>query len=258
MLTSGYNQLFLHNINTFKAQCEKNKEYAAFYPSFGATEHEPAEFLIYGQAVKGWKPVFDASTPFDQRSFIRDAISYSNDRYKEKNHSPLDWVNVYWSKSSYSTFVNTEAERDFYPSISYNTSRSFFWNVTYKLVCRYYGLDEYGWEWAKKIVWSNLYKIAPAAMQNPNDEECLWQEAGASALIKSELDEIKPKFCIVITNDTWWQPFRTQLKTTVLHTQKDSIIESVEAYGQTRIIVTTRPFAGNSDNHASRILELLR
>lgn len=256
-LTAAYDQLFIQHINEFKEQSEKNRKYAAFYPVFGTTENEPAEFLIYGQAVKGWGSVFNTSEELDENAFLREAILYSNDRYKEKNHSPLDWVNVYWSQSGYSKLITTAAEKDFYPSLSYSTARSFFWNVIYKLICRYYKLDENSWDWAKKIVWSNLYKIAPAEMRNPDDDECRWQETGSVALIKRELDEIKPRFCIVITNDAWWQPFRTHLKTTVLHKQKDDMIESVETYGKTRIIVTTRPFAGNSDKHASRILELL-
>ena len=142
----------------------------------------------------------------------------------------------------------------------YSTFRSFFWNVTYKLICRYYDLDKNSWDWSRKLVWSNLYKIAPAEGKNPNEEECSWRKKISIELIKNEIEEIKPKFCIVLTNDSWWKPFRDKLKTEVLtHSKlKKGIIQSIELYNGTKIIVTTRPYSGNSANHVNEILELIK
>lgn len=259
-LSPDYNELFIKNIEEFKKQADKNRRYAVFYPSFGIPKDDKPEFLIYGQAVKGWGSVFNSSVELNKAQLLKEAIEYSNDYYQEKNHSPLDWVNVYWGKNSYRRFVTTQAEKEFYPPMSYSTFRSFFWNVSYKLICRYYGLDENGLDWSKKLVWSNLYKIAPAERKNPNDEECSWQEKISLELARKEIEEIKPKFCIVLTNDAWWQPFRISLKTEVspLQNQKKGIVESVEKYKDTKIIVTTRPFKGSSDNHVKQILELIK
>lgn len=142
----------------------------------------------------------------------------------------------------------------------YSTFRSFFWNVTYKLICSYYELDEDSWDWSRKLVWSNLYKIAPAERKNPNNMECQWQEKLAIDLVKKEIEEIKPKFCIVLTNDSWWQPFRRNLNThsLQLQIQKKGIVESVEQYKDTKIVVTTRPFKGSSNKHVKEILKLIK
>ncbi|MGC4232098.1 MAG: hypothetical protein QM594_03745 [Niabella sp.] len=112
------------------------------------------------------------------------------------------------------------------------------------------------------MVWSNLYKIAPAEGRNPNNEECKWQLKFSAALVRKELDEIKPKFCIVLTNNTWWKYFCENLKTKILQQyskQNDGIIESVEKYGETQIIVTKRPFlGGKSDEYVNETLKIVK
>ncbi|MBS1753449.1 MAG: hypothetical protein JST34_05315 [Bacteroidetes bacterium] len=259
-LSFDYDELFIKNVEEFKKKANKNKKYAIFYPSFGIPKDDKPEFLIYGQAVKGWDPVFNSSLKLNKKQLLKKAIDNSNKYYKGKNHTPLDWVNVYWGESYYRKFVTTEADKKFYPPMPYSTFRSFFWNVTYKLICRYYDLDKNSWDWSRKLVWSNLYKIAPAEGKNPNEEECSWQKKISIELIKNEIEEIKPKFCIVLTNDSWWKPFRDKLKTEVLtHSKlKKGIIQSIELYNGTKIIVTTRPYSGNSANHVNEILELIK
>jgi hypothetical protein len=79
-------------------------------------------------------------------------------------------------------------------------------------------------------------------------------------LVKKEIREINPRYCIVITNDSWWEPFRKKLQTKQLTLPKstDSVIESVETFENTKIIVTTRPFAGSSNIHVEEILKYLK
>lgn len=259
-LSDSYNELFIRNIKEFKVKAKKDKKYSVFYPSFGSPKNENPEFLIYGQAVKGWEPVFNVSEKFQQQAILKNSIIYSNDYYIEKDHSPLDWVNVYWSKSYFKKTVTTKSEKEFYPPISYSTFRSFFWNITYKLICRYYELNEDSWEWTKKMIWSNLYKIAPFENKNPSNEECLWQQKHSIELVKKEIEEINPKFCIVITNDSWWQPFRESLNTKLLSFSKqaDSVIQSFEKYKNTKIIITTRPFNRDRNKHVIQLLELIK
>ena len=60
-LSFDYNELFIRNVEKFKKQAKKNKDYAVFYPSFGIAKNDKPEFLIYGQAVKGWGSDFNTS-----------------------------------------------------------------------------------------------------------------------------------------------------------------------------------------------------
>jgi len=257
-LSADYNDLFSQNILEFKKLTAKNRKYAVFYPSFGTRKNERVEFLIYGQAIKGWQPAFNSSEKINHEVLVKKAIAYSNEYYSKNAHSPLDWVNIYWTRTSYRRL--TKEEKLFYPRLPHSIFRSFFWNVSYKLIDKYYNYDDESWDWSKKIVWSNLYKIAPAERINPSNQERIWQEALSTRLIKQEIDEIKPKFCIVLTNDSWWKPFRTALKSEAIMPSRkgNDIIESIENYKGTKIIVTKRPFIGNSDKHVNEILKLIK
>ncbi|MDZ4757489.1 MAG: hypothetical protein SGJ10_05040 [Bacteroidota bacterium] len=128
-----YDKLFAENIVSFikniKAKKDLKGNYRLFYPSFGVKENEKCDFIIYGQAVKDWSP--DISLLEDKRSIadkVKESIIYSNS-YLE-NHCPLDWVNVYWSKKSYTLNTLKKEAEEFYPPIDYTTSRSFFWECS--------------------------------------------------------------------------------------------------------------------------------
>ncbi len=254
-----YDQLFLDQLINFaeNAKNEKEKEYVNYYPSFGVLPNEQCDFIIYGQAVNGWGDSFNINeTSESLKVRMSKSIEFSNSYYSPNNHCPLDWVNVYWSAKSYASFVTTSDEIEFYKPISYHTCKSFFWNVTYKFISQYYNLDINGWEWAKKIIWSNLYKIAPPK-GNPSYYTKKYQEQFAIELVKQEIEEIKPKYCLVLTNDAWWEPFRRGLRTKSVPQDKGPEIISFEEYNETKIIVTSRPFRGNSSNHVSKILDLI-
>lgn len=262
----NYNDLFIQNIlnfqklNTDNVGQDSKKNYAVFYPSFGIRKNEKCEFLIYGQAVNGWGSEFNMS---DTESEIRNerlnkCIEYSNSFLIEKNHCPLDWVNVQWSNSTLRENTTDEPSRKFYNDLArkYRTSRSFFWNVAYKLIADYYGMSRESKDWSKKMVWSNLYKIASQQM-NPNSDERNFQEDISIELVKKEIDELKPKFCIVLTNENWWKPFREKLNTTPLENMSKPHVITFEQYNETKVVLTTRPFLGSSDRHVSQILKLI-
>ncbi len=252
-LSANYHELFLNNIKAFMKSKNRIDEYGVFYPLIAKKD---ADFLVYGQAVNGWNMITNKNTSIGY-DFVLNAIIFSNKCFIDKKvkHSPLDWVNVYWSKSTYEAFVITKKRRDFYNPVNYECNRSFFWNVVYKLINKYYGFDENSWDWSKKLVWSNLYKIAPAEGLNPNADEIAIQQPLSIELVKRELEEIKPKYCIVLTNYSGWEPFAAALKTKKIEAPKDGIIESVEQYKNTKIIITTRPFAGSSNMHVEKLIE---
>jgi hypothetical protein len=110
----------------------------------------------------------------------------------------------------------------------------------------------------KKIAWSNLYKIAPEDA-NPNGYERIRQLPLSSDLIKKEIEEINPKYCIVITGSQWWQHFHELINPQVIESDGlPSEIVNYERYNQTDIIVTNRPRFGNSDLFAQQILKLIK
>lgn len=262
-LSEEYNKLFAENILQFQKNgigtLQAEAKYTSFYPSFGIKEGEKCKFLIYGQAADTWGKTFTIET--NQSEIINDidkCINYSNEYYEAKDHSPLDWVNVFWSNRTYADYAQLKEEKPFYEEMKYRTSRSFFWRVTYKLISDYYNFDRESWEWSKKLIWSNLYKIAPTN-DNPNDIECSNQEKCAIQLVKKEIEEINPEYCIILTNGDWWLPFQNELRPEKIASENlPSKIVYFEKYNNTKIIVTTRPFWGGGEKHVEQILQLIR
>jgi hypothetical protein len=259
--SNAYDSLYIKNLIEFQIEYSKNnkdKYFIDFYPSFGINNDRKTEFLIYGQAVNGWSSGFTISNKIDE-SKICSSIFASNKYLLEKNHNPLDWVNALWSNRIYNENSNDENFKSFYNGTgTYRAFRSFFWNLNKKLLCQYYNLDKASWDWTKKLVWSNLYKIAPED-SNPNLMERQIQEKISIELVKKEIEELNPKYCIVLTNLNWWLPFQKGLKSQIIDTNKlSNEIVSVEKYKNTLIIVTHRPLFGNSQNYVDQILEIIR
>lgn len=257
-----YNDLFEKNINEFIKCIQSKKKYASetycmFYPSFGIKREEKCTFLFCGQAVNGWDAKFVLT---DKKKTISEKVdrskAFSNEYCAKAKHNPLDWVNVYWNNYSYQSFVNKTEDKRFYEAIDYKVYRSFFWNVIYKLVSDYFSYDRNSFKWSGQAVWSNLYKIT-GNKRNPDDDEKEAQKSLSIELVKKELEELKPRFCIVLTNNSWWQPFAEGLQTMKAETNSSGIIQSIEEFNGTKIIVTSRPATGNSNNHVEEILKVI-
>lgn len=214
-----------------------DKRYCLFHPSFGNPAKEPVDFIIYGQALNGsWEPNFapiDSIAP-DIGQKARHWSNTITSGSDEKN--PLDWVNLNWSKMS----------------------KSFFWQVAYKLVCDYCHGDRNKTDWCEKMVWSNLMKISPAEGGNPKGPEWYAQTNEAVQLFKLELEELTPKFAVLLTNWDWAAPFIQALNPEALRCDDPAaLIHWSGDYGGTKVIVTHRPFPnGPSEDYVKALLTI--
>jgi len=253
-LSKEYDRLFLKNLEMFcknisKKESYQNRKFSLFYPSFG-TNDKKIDFVIYGQATKGWTPEFEIDKKINYKKLVDEARIFSN-TIGEIERNPLDWVNINWSektKKEYNKHKNL--------IIDYNANRSFFWNVTYKLISDYYDeLDRNSPDWSDKLVWSNLMKIAPTERLNPDEVIYSDQLQGCVNLFIQELEEIKPKYAILLTNLNWAKEF---IKTiTGIPIPSNDIIEWAGYFKKTLIIITKRPFQGNSDKFVEAILKFI-
>lgn len=259
-LSPHYDALYQQHLLTFQQRLRdtygQRHWYTDFYPSIGVPNDKPVDLLVYGQAVGGWLPELDYRQPIlDGR--VNESRYYSND--PANPHTPLDWVNLMWSKYVADEHADRrKAHMDRYGD--YTPSRSFFWQVTTYFMQQKFALAPNDWSWAERVAWSNLYKIAPQKGKwhpNPSEEDCVLQRPECVRLVELELRELKPTYCLVLTNDEWWAHFRTGLGTKELERPKEGPVQSVEQFGSTRIVVTTRPFVGNYKVHVQRILECL-
>ena len=226
MLSETYNKLFRETLQNFAINIlstEDNdlrkKQYCLFYPTIGRNYVENSELLVIGQATNGWCPKFVVSdVQTNHKKLVTKSIKYSSEA---EGKCPLEWVNEKW--------------------IELKLFRSFFWNVTYKLVkAHYYKTDD---NWNNIIAWSNLMKIAPVS-GNPNSWEIEAQVDNATILFKQELDDLKPKNVLIITNlEKWAKPILEKSKV-VYEVVNGEIIEAIGNYNKTKIIVTKRPYIG--------------
>ncbi len=255
-LSESYDRLYLDNIGAFQQAAKSNGVfdfYVDFYPTLGSKERH-CDLLFYGQAVNGWSSFFNTDKQLSSEH-LDATVRTSNPTFNL--NSPLDRINARWCKSQF--YCHPKELQNYYHDRRkkpYWYFRSFFWNVIYKTASRYYGLDEHSWDWAKKIAWSNLYKIAPDG-SNPNSYERDWQMDKSIELVQKEIEEIKPKFCIVLTNYDWWKPFGQKLKE-----RKENVsykkIQSVSWCGETKIIVTKREHRAANEPYVSELLQELR
>jgi hypothetical protein len=231
VFSPSYEKLFENNLVSFYENMQKedkyyfNEEYCLFFPSCGNRDKRKVDFIIYGQAPAGWTPTFKVSELISTPILVKDAIEFSNTIDREEKCS-LDWVNKSWGNKSY---------------CGYNPAPTFFWNTTYKLINKYCGHNLDSENWVDNLIWSNLMKIAPTKRQSKNPDDIEWQAQIEISiqLFLMELEEIKPKYAILLTNWKWADDFVNNIG---ISRNQNGMIEAVGNYNGTTIIVTKRPY----------------
>ena len=256
-LSLEYDRLYQEQLEAFQQRLvntyPQHTGYTDFYPAIGVPAHAPVvDLLVYGQAVGGWQPNHDYAQPVP-KSRTAQSREQSNGHYG--TDSPLDWVNAMWSKSEHAQLE--PARLDYYMKLGdYNPSRSFFWQVTTYFIQQKFNVEPSCWKWTEHLVWSNLYKIATQT-DNPSEADRILQRPECVGLVRQELMELQPKYCLVLTNDAWWSHFRTGLPTELMAEINDEYIERVERFGPTTIVVVKRPRVGSYKKTVDRILSHL-
>jgi hypothetical protein len=112
------------------------------------------ELMWVGRAVNGWtekswRPS-ELGRPENVDEFVEliAASAVEPSSAAQPNPCPLRWVTERWGIK-----------------IDYNTKKSAFWRVAKKTLLPTDEIDQF---WSSRLVWSNLYKIAPAVGGNPN------------------------------------------------------------------------------------------
>jgi hypothetical protein len=95
----------------------------------------------------------------------------------------------------------------------YNIQKSAFWRVIRAVVERLNiaNLDDEETPWSSHLVWSNLYKIAPAKDGNPGSNLQRDQFNGCLKLLQCELQHYLPRRLLFLTGHDWAYPFLSQV-----------------------------------------------
>ena len=118
-------------------------------------------------------------------------------------------------------------------------------------------------EWPSYLVWSNLYKFAPAGGGNPSSRLCNIQLNDCKVLFEKEIEIYRPKRILLLTGIGWAEPFIKIQKTKTPTTQNQ---QYVEAFGkitnpqqlQSLIVVAAHPQGKKEDIWVREVLEAFK
>lgn len=184
--------------SSLKVRDEGNKKLTLQFYSKGKLFD--GKLMIVGRAVNGWD---DECEWFhgDYKEAL--PINLVTKAYNKSLDNPLKWVTDMWGLNK----KNENGEK------LYNTARSPFWQLTKNVLKHITPEDEWNEEnWSSKIIWSNLYKVAPANGGNPNKTLCNLQLDFCKDILNYEIQQNKPKYLLFITGHDWFNPFTECIK----------------------------------------------
>ena len=131
------------------------------------------ELMWVGRAVngwtkRGWSPA-ELRNPEHVAEFIEIVASSS-----VEEPCPLRWITERWGKNDG----------------DYNSAKSAFWRAAKKTLLRPDETDEL---WSSRLVWSNLYKIAPKDGGNPGSRLADIQFPFCRDILMQEIDRFRPR-----------------------------------------------------------------
>jgi hypothetical protein len=151
------------------------------------------DLMVVGRAVNGWRAECTPEALTIQanlQQFVQDVL----DNVTDQASCPMRWVSTAWGNTQY-----------------YNTRRSAFWRAIRRVVGALNIADIEDAAWPSYLIWSNLYKIAPAAGGNPSAMLCSLQLNGCISLLEEEFQTYRPKRLLFLTGIGWAGPFVKRL-----------------------------------------------
>lgn len=148
----------------------------------------------------------------------------------------------------------------------YNFNRSPFWQLCRQII-KLAGEEE---NWSSRVLWSNLYKVAPYKTGNPNNKLIEKTIEGCIQILKYEISLYRPTHIVFVTDAWWFDPsdtlkvsFAKELDILAEH-NTDSVIVGQGIYrptseGNVKIVVTKRPEGVriSREQHAKLIFDAL-
>lgn len=167
------------------------EEFTTFFPVKGRLSS--GELMVVGRAVNGWVDrkwmAADAADPIKRAEIIREVV----DKSIGTDCCPMAWVSEKWS----------HGRKD-----EWEARRSAFFQLSRAVSGQLLGESD---DWPSRLIFSNLYKVAPNAGMNPSNRLCAVQQAACEDHLAAELEVWKPQRVLVIAGWNWAQPFVERL-----------------------------------------------
>lgn len=187
------------------------------------------ELMVVGRAVNGWT---EGVTP-SELSSPSSVTAYAEKVFKSvvgDESCPMAWVTDCWAN----------------PDSEYNTKKSAFWRAIRAVVAESGVANTDDATWPSHLVWSNLYKIAPAEGGNPSNALCQVQLAGCISLFQQELNDYRPRRLLFLTGLDWAEPYLQHVAPTFTPTPAGGYVEALadirhESGHATKVVVAAHP-----------------
>lgn len=199
------------------------------------------EFMIIGRAVNGNKE-FDFAP--EELSDSTKRSDYLNRLFLEDPRR-LAWISLCWGRK------RTEG---------YSPSRSAFFRVMRSVASRLGVIDITDPDWAQKLVYSNLYKVAPTKTGNPTVKLIRLQKAKCIDILKEEIVAWKPKRILFLTGMDWARDFLNGIGAFAISANQEDIFSGKLRIDSMTIdvVVAPHPMAKAEDPIVSGILSGFR
>ncbi|HKV54710.1 MAG TPA: hypothetical protein VJN94_08695 [Candidatus Binataceae bacterium] len=196
------------------------------------------ELMVVGKAVNGDIAGAKCSVPELDDRFIEDCVCCSAfGPTRNQQRCPMLWVTDQWGEERARHLWDHEE----WPGKPYSTQRSAFWRGIKGILPRLAIGDVEGDSWPSHLVWTNLYKVAPAEGGNPSTPLCAAQFDCCVELLKSEIQFYRPKRVLFSTGLDWAKPFLTKLGATLEGPPPRTELRFIKAIGAFRNLCEPAP-----------------
>lgn len=190
----------------------------ASFPMIGVLA--TGELMVVGRSATGWGEPWQPGLALaaEHRAAI---VERAKRTPCATDKCPMSWVARDWGAKG---FVCPNCDTIFDEMISpcsqcgkdavqkrYNTAKSPFYRVILAAAQALGILDAADPQWPSRLMWSNLYKIAPAAGWHPSKTLVSLQQQYCVRMLVAEIIAWKPRRILFLTGLDWADPFLAEL-----------------------------------------------
>lgn len=220
-------------------------ELAALYPVEGKKYNH--KLMVVGRSLNGWERKWkpnDLIDPISRKKVIDDI--YLDSQIKADS-CPMSWISDQWGTNKKGI---------------YNTKKSAFFRVIHSLLLNI-GVINSDKDWASYLVWSNLYKVAPASGGNPSSKLARIQFPYCSEILRLEINLYQPRYVLFLTGKEWFDEFSENIQEISITKTQDGLVERVgefiqSAGGSSRIVVAKHPMGKKENQWVEEVLSFLK
>lgn len=234
-------ELYAEMLNKIEKDYQSNETLVTHFPMKG--ELYAGDLMVIGRAVNGWRKEtywIPNEHNLDERNNYLLKLESSHNPI---NDCPLAWVKNRW----------TPQEKG-----NYCTKKSAFWRMIYKTMCGL-NLKE---DWTSKIIWSNLYKVAPAENRNPSTQLKRAQREYCIHIFEEEITMWRPRNLLLLTGMDWANPIIKEIEGfNVKNIDHFAFVDGVGEIRignyEARVIIAKHPQGKNESKMNQEIMSLL-